>query len=133
MHKPIILAVIFMFLCCGKMKAQVKEPELVSIKGTQEVAVGYGVLSLPVLIAGAADVLTLFLFSQGKDVQVVGPLMLNYTYGFDDRWSTGMLATYTGYVVKQENSGELDYRNNYYSFMPRIDYHYSKRPTVDVY
>lgn len=133
MRKPVLFAVLIMLLCCSQAQAQAEGPELPSVKGNREVAVGYGVLSLPVLVAGAADVLTLGFFSQGEEVHVAGPLMLNYTFGFDDRWSAGMLATYTGYIVKHEDTGELDYRKNYYSLMPRIDYHYSKRTNVDVY
>lgn len=136
MNKRILGIACACLLSCQGLQAQQaadSEPQLFSIKGNHEVSIGYGVFPLPVVAAGIIDVFTFFYFSQGEDRDVVGPLMLNYTYGFEDRWSTGVLAVYTGYLVKDEGTGALKYRNNYFSFMPRIDYHYSNDPNVDVY
>jgi len=136
MNKRILgITCVILLSCQGvqAQKAEDTEPQLYTIKGNHEVAIGYGVLPLPVLAAGIVDLITFSYFSQGEDRGVAGPLMLNYMYGFEDRWSTGGLAVYSGYVVNNKDTGALIYRNDYFSFMPRLDYHYSRNPNVDVY
>lgn len=125
-----LLLLLLLFLCVSQRVAfaqeQDKEPR-------HEIFAGYGVLSLQVMGNYFGNFFIGSFFGTGQDMSSAGPVMLGYNYWAGEKISIGVTGSYTTFSARFNESGELDFRNRYYTIVPRVDYHWAKRENVNVY
>ncbi|RDV16642.1 hypothetical protein DXT99_02330 [Pontibacter diazotrophicus] len=129
MRKLLFLTFTVSLLSCSQVMAQVDTTITTTPRLKHEVYAGYGVLSFPLLLEGIVN-----LFGTGGETnRGVGPVQVGYNYLLNEKWSVGVLNSYTSYTSRYTSSGQLIYRNHYYCVMPRIDGYWVREEKLLLY
>jgi len=128
-----LFLIILLLLSYRQTMAQELASEKQQPETQQELYIGYGLGSVPVIANAIVNLIGDIFVSRGDETQVLGPLMAGYTRSLSDRVSVGAEASYTSFTSRYSATGELDYRNNFYVLMPEAKYYWAKQKTVSAY
>lgn len=128
MPKPLLLLLPLLLAANAHVIAQDAAVETAP-RPRHEIYAGYGVLSFPALM----ESLTGIFGNAGKTKRGYGPVQVGYNYLLSEKWSIGVLGSYTSFTSRYTDSGDIDYRHRYYSVMPRVDGYWVRQEKLLLY